>query len=182
MSRLLLVLALTLGLGSHAWAQVTPGGGGGGGGVPTATGVIASSTASPTVQTAAYASGNDIGGLITLTGAVAVRGYIQNTSITMADSQTPTLDVFFFNANPTGSTITDKTNIAIATADLPKVIGIAHVSDCSSGSAPTICQAQNLAMPYQLASGTTYYIAIVARNAITPTVVVWNVAVGTVLQ
>src|SRR5690349_8581215 len=79
----------------------------------------------PTVQAAAYSSGNVIGGLLTFAGAARVAagsGIIQTAMVSFTSGVQPSLDFVFFNASPTGSTITDKTAIAVANADVGKII------------------------------------------------------------
>lgn len=134
-----------------------------------------------TVQTATYSSGNVMGGLLSFT-AIRQNGYAQSFTLTTPTAQAPTLDLILFNANPTTSTITDKTAIAISAADQGKIIGVVHVSDCGGYSTPTVCQTQNLAMPYSLASGTTMYGALVTRSAITPGGTSWPVSLRTMVQ
>lgn len=128
----------------------------------------------PTVQAAAYAAGNVIGGLLTLTGAAragAGSGLIQSVAASFKSGVAPTsLDVVFFSANPSGSTLTDKTAIAVVAADIAKVIGVAHLTDTTllGASAPSLLQAQLQTMPFFIA-GTALFAAVVTRSAITLT-------------
>jgi hypothetical protein len=118
----------------------------------------------------AYTSGNAVGGLITLANASRVSagsGLIQSIIVNSKSAQTTQIDVVLFNANPSGSTCTDKTAISVAAADFDKVLGVAHVTDWTSLGTPSVGQAQNLAMPFALASGTSLYGCPVTRS--TPT-------------
>lgn len=124
----------------------------------------------------AYASGNAIGGLMTISGAARVSGssgasgtsgLLQSVVMNIKSAQTTPVDIFIFNANPTGTTCTDKSAIAIAAADFDKVLGVVHMTDFTSGGTPSDGQAQNLAMPYALTSATTIYACAVTRS--TPT-------------
>lgn len=124
----------------------------------------------------AYASGNAIGGLMTLVnaarvsganGAAGTSGLLQSVTMNTKSAQTTQVDVVMFNANPTGTTCTDKTAFAVAAADFDKVSGVAHMTDFTSLGTPSVGQAQNLAMPYALASSTTLYACAVTRS--TPT-------------
>lgn len=128
-------------------------------------------TVAQTVTAAsAYASGNAIGGLITVANVARISGgsgLLQSISVSMKSAQTGQIDVVYFNANPTGSTCTDKVAFSVAAADFDKVLGVAHVTDWTSLGTPSVGQAQNLAMPFALASGTTLYACAVTRS--TPT-------------
>jgi hypothetical protein len=124
----------------------------------------------------AYTSGNAVGGLITIAnaarvsgsaGASGTSGLLQSVSVDAKSAQTTQMDLLLFNANPSGTTCTDKTALAVAAADWNKWIGTAHITDWTSGGTPSMGQAQNLAMPYVLASSTTLYGCLVTRS--TPT-------------
>lgn len=131
-------------------------------------------TSTPTVQAAAYATGNAVGGLITLANATRYQasGIIQSVATSFVSGVVPNVDVILFSANPTGSTITDKTQIAIATADLTKVVAVIHLTDSTllGTSAPSYVQALQQAVPFQVtANTTTLYAAVVMRSAATLT-------------
>lgn len=134
-------------------------------------GFTGSAAAAPTVTASSYSAGTSIGGLLTLSGLVRAgqtSGMLQKAVVSFADAQTPALDLILFNANPTGSTITDHTAVAVAAADLPKVIGVMHVNDCVAAGTPTICQAQQQAMSFaSAASGGSLYGVLIPRAAIT---------------
>jgi hypothetical protein len=118
----------------------------------------------------AYTSGNAVGGLMTIANATRVSagsGLLQSVVSNMKSAQTTQIDVFIFNANPTGSTCTDKTAFSVAAADFDKILGVASITTWFSAGTPSVGQAQNLAMPYALASGTTLYACAVTRS--TPT-------------
>jgi hypothetical protein len=123
-----------------------------------------------TVTAASYSAGNCVGGLITIPNAVRIAGesgMLQSVTVNSKSNQTSQFDAVMFNSNPTTSTITDKTNIAVSAADYNKSFGAAHVTDWTNLGTPSLGQAQNLAMPYVPPSGTTIYAALVARG--TPT-------------
>lgn len=124
----------------------------------------------------AYATGNAIGGLMTITGAARVSGtsgasgtggLLQSVGANFKDAQTTPIDVFVFKANPSGSTCTDKTAFALATADFDKVLGVVHMNDFTAGNTASFGQTQNLAMPYTLSSATSLFACAVTRS--TPT-------------
>lgn len=131
----------------------------------------------------AYTAGDAIGGLMTIAGASRVSGslgaagtggIIQQVAANSKSLQTTQVDVFIFNSNPTGSTCTNKTAFALATADFDKVIGVASIPGTAAnnsgwfgGGTGSVGQANNLAMAFDLASATSIYACAVARG--TPT-------------
>lgn len=133
-------------------------------------------TVAQTVTAAQYAAGNCVGGLITFataarvsgaSGASGTGGIIASVIIDCKSAQTTQMDVLFFNADPSsGSTITDKTAIAIATAQWQTMIGVAHVADWTSAGTPSVGQSL-VSIPYSLASATSLFAVIVTRA--TPT-------------
>lgn len=141
------------------------------GGVPTGA-VQSQVTATPTVTAAsAYASGNSVGGLQTFAGAVLTNGngtgLLQKVVINYKSLQTAQTDLLIFNANPSGTTVTDKTAFSLATADFSKLIGVVHVTDCTALGTPSVCMAGNLALPVKTATGTSLFGVLVTRG--TPT-------------
>lgn len=131
----------------------------------------------------AYTSGNAIGGLMTIAnaarvsgslGAAGTGGIIQQVVANSKSLQTTQVDVFLFNSNPSGSTCTDKTAFVLATADFDKVIGVASIPGTAAnnsgwfgGGTGSVGQANNLAMAFDLASGTSVFACAVTRG--TPT-------------
>ena len=128
-------------------------------------------TATPTVSTSAYSTGDNVGGKITLTDVCRANlgsGLIQSVVITSKSVQTATFDVIFFNADPSGSTFTDNGAQGVVDADLSKIIGVAQCTTVVALSAESIHQATSLALPFALSGGsTTLYACIVVRG--TPT-------------
>jgi hypothetical protein len=125
----------------------------------------------PTVSAApAYTSGDVMGGLLTF--ATATRqaggdGLIQSVTVHFKTAQTAPADFFWCNSNPLASTtLTDNAALAVNAADFA-ACRVVHVTDCTSmgASGPTVCQAENLALPYGLATGTTGYGFLVTRGA-----------------
>lgn len=132
-------------------------------------------TAAPTVTaSSAYASGNAVGSLQTLSSALRQQtvgglgtAILQRVQVNFKSAQTAQTDIILFSASPSSTTVTDKSAIAIATADFDKVIGVIHVSDCTAQGTPSSCQANNLAIPVYNASGSALYAVAVTRG--TPT-------------
>jgi hypothetical protein len=75
---------------------------------------------------AAYTAGNAVGGKITFSNAFrsgVYSGAIQDAWVTDAGNQQSTYELILFRNNPTGTTVTDKTALTIAAADLNKTAG-----------------------------------------------------------
>ena len=129
----------------------------------------------PTVtgDTAAYATGDNVGGLLTMqdvTLSEAGSGVIRFVQIMSKSLQTATFDVIFFNASPAASTFTNNAAQDIADADLPYVIGVMQCATVVALSGASIHQSGSVngnGIPFRLASGRVLYAAIVVRG--TPT-------------
>ena len=78
---------------------------------------------------------------------------------------TPAVDLVLFSANPTGSTITDHSAVAIVAADLGKVVGVMHLTDATALGSTSVMQSQQQALPFILAAGSsTLYATIITRS------------------
>ena len=126
----------------------------------------------PVVQAAAYAAGASIGGLMTFQNASdtgAGSALIQGASVTFASGVIPTMDMVLFTSAPAGGTITDRVVVAIAAADLGKVVGVLHLADTTllGAAAPSIVQTTAAVMPFDLTVGTSVYGVLIARSAVT---------------
>jgi hypothetical protein len=133
------------------------------------------SSVSPTITASAYTSGMVIGGLLTFTGALRNAkgtGVLQSISANFSSNIfSQGLVVFFFSANPSSSTFTDKTTPAIATADAGKMLGYVALSSYTSalGSNHT-CYFQNqINMILSAASSGTIYAVVISTAGVTPT-------------
>lgn len=118
----------------------------------------------------AYASGDAVGGKLTLTDVVANQtawAEIVHVAICSDVLSAVPFDVIFFDADPAATTFTDNGALDIAKADLPKVIGVAHCSDVTALSGASIHQTTNLSLVFRAAVGTRIFAAIVIRGAIT---------------
>ena len=129
-------------------------------------------TLNPTITASAspdYSTGDNLGGLLTLTDAVPPGkewGEIVSVVICSDVAFTGPFDVVFFNANPSGSTFTDNAAQDVVKADLAKIIGVAHCSDVTALSGASIHQTTNLQLPFRLAAGGALYAAIVIRGTL----------------
>jgi hypothetical protein len=78
----------------------------------------------PTIQNAAYASGNAVGALQSVSVFRTTNqpsGVLNALLLAWKGTETTPLTFFVFDTNPTGSTCTDKTAFSLATADIPKL-------------------------------------------------------------
>lgn len=126
-----------------------------------------------TTSNATVTTGKAIGGLQTLANAVRVSsslgasgtsGIIQSVLLTFKDAiGTIPMDVYYFNASPTGSTCTDNTTFALVDADRDKTVFIAHVTDWTASNTAAIGQAGNMAIPFGLSSATSLFACVVTR-------------------
>lgn len=127
-----------------------------------------------TTSNATVTTGQSIGGIQTLTNAVRVSGalgasgtsgIIQSVVLTFLDAVgSGPLDVYFYNATvTTGSNCANATTFVLQTADRTNVLGVAHVTDFTSSNTAVVAQANNLAIPFGLASATSLFACVVAR-------------------
>jgi hypothetical protein len=126
----------------------------------------------PVVQAAAYAVGASIGGLLAFQNAApraAGSAIAQSATVTFASGVIPTMDLVLFESAPSGGTITDRVAVAIAPADLLRVIGVLHLNDTTllGIAAPSVVQATTAVMPMRLPSGMTVYGVLITRTAVT---------------
>lgn len=120
----------------------------------------------------AYSAGNCVGGLMTLSPMVRRAGGsgILN-SVTLRDKagQAGTYDIFLFDATPSATTTTDKTAVAVNTADLAKIVGVITLAAVKLGAASTmgVTTLASINMSFKVNSGTDLFAILVARG--TPT-------------
>lgn len=134
--------------------------------------VFADISVTPTVTaSSAYSTGNAVGNLITISGAVAKAGYggrIEEVTLYSKSSQSGEIDfVWCGSQNPTGSTITDKTAVSIASADFNKCRTVAQLTNWQSFGTTSVVTSGQLATPFVIGTGTSGYGFLIARS--TPT-------------
>ena len=117
-----------------------------------------------TCEAAAYATGDLVGGKLTLT-SLGDDGLITGARITSKSLQTCFFDIILFNDNPSGSTFTENGAFDVADADLSKVLGVLHLNDVSALSGASVHQMIGNPLSYVLTGATTGYAAIVIRGA-----------------
>lgn len=127
-----------------------------------------------TTTNATITTGQSIGGIQTLANAVRVSGalgasgtsgIIQSLTVTFTDAVgAGPLDVYFYNATvTTGSNCQNATAFVLQNGDRDKVLGIAHVTDFTASNTAAVAQANNLAIPFGLASSTSLFACVVGR-------------------
>lgn len=155
---------LSLLIALPAIAQTAPAGG-----LPGARNLRCDATQTVTASSA-YSSGNAVGGKITCTDmalAAGRGGIIQSVIVRDKAGQNVPYDLFVLDADPSATTVTDKSAVAINTADLAKVIGVVQTSGTILGAASTmgVSPAAGLGLAYKLSSGTSLYFILVTRGA-----------------
>ena len=132
----------------------------------------------PTIQAAAYASGNVIGGKQT----VSVFRTTGQPSATLAQfllgwagTETVAITVYLFSKNPTGSTITDKAAFVLAAADAQYLAAAPFTLTAAAPGAGTTqtFASQSLSLSVQNRDSTAtqnLYVVLVVGGAVTPAV------------
>lgn len=124
----------------------------------------------PTLDTGAYATGDLMGGKLSVAGAASASGgsgKILSVVVVDDDKQLGALTIQCFAADPTNTTHTDQAAFAPADADLATAIASVDVlsTDYQSYSTNSVASRYNLNIPYDLATGTTLYCDLVSRDA-----------------
>lgn len=124
-----------------------------------------------TVEAAAYAAGDLIGGKLSITvppwAAGGGAGFlIQSVAVVDQAKQSAALDVLFFNEDPSATTFTENAPLDVADGDMGKIVGFASLSVYTALNDNSFGLIGNLALPCVLAAGgSTLYAAIVSRGA-----------------
>jgi len=121
----------------------------------------------------AYAAGDAIGSVITLSD-VFLNASGQSTLMSVAigdgNSQAQDLEILVFDSNPTGSTITDNAAVSISSDELSLSCGSVLVSsaDYKAYATNSVATVRNIGMPVWNNNGTAnLYLVVVSRG--TPT-------------
>lgn len=117
-----------------------------------------------------YTSRNAVGGKITFANAVrtaAGGGVVQACALTDKAGQSVAYDLFLFDADPSSTTVTDKSAVAVNTGDLTKAIGVVQFAGISLGAASTmgVFTSAGLGLSFSLPSGTSLYGILVVTGA-----------------
>ena len=121
----------------------------------------------------AYASGDLIGGKITLSNAVrsgVQTGTIKGIVIVDDDEESGAVDLIFFDTNPSGTTFTNDVEFDIADADLENCIGGVSISTYMVFKDNAVASLFTTEIPFRLPEATTsLYAALVSRDTKTYT-------------
>lgn len=114
--------------------------------------IIYSAQVVPVINTAIYASGDALGGLLTLNNICEEsRGSMMVGGIVLADLAKLNIatDVIFFSANPSLTTITNNSPLDIADGDITKVIGAVNIAagDYFSFNDNSVAVVKNVNLP-----------------------------------
>lgn len=128
-------------------------------------------SATPTVDTSAYATGDLIGGKLTFSPAAGSStkgtGYIVSANITDKADQSVDLELVLFRSNPTTTTFTDQAAFDPSDADLANVVAVISLPAATTFFTYNdngVHFLGSLAIPFR---GITLYGALVSRG--TPT-------------
>lgn len=119
----------------------------------------------------AYSANDTIGGILTLSNAVrqaGAPGIILQVGVHSKSVQTGNLDVLFFKATPSNSTVADNGALAIDDADGAKLIGVVHLDDVTSLGLGSYHQG-GTNLPFIPTSGVDIFAIIVDRTGMTLT-------------
>lgn len=132
-------------------------------------------TVTPTVQAAAYATGDLIGGKQTIAGAALAdygTGRIKSVTLISSTAFTVDLHVIFFTADPSGTTFTENGAINIVAADAAKVCGSVLLDQSAIGvdlGTPDVLHLGGLDIPYEITeAGSSLYACMRIGGAHTP--------------
>lgn len=125
----------------------------------------------PTIQNAAYVSGNCMGGFQTVSVARTSggSGLINKFILVSQGGLATTKQIYIFSTNPSGSTCTDKSTFTLAAADMGKLIGtFALTPSAPTGTTRSEAENANMATDFVTSGNTNIYVAIVETASETP--------------
>lgn len=135
-------------------------------------GLLSTVAVTPTVEaTPDYSTGDVIGGVMTFASilrADAATGYLTSVRIATKILNVVQIDALIFNANPSGSTVTENGAFAIAVADIPKLKGVVEIEagDWIATGAASSVGYKECRVPLTGAAADDIYIVLVARGTI----------------
>lgn len=125
----------------------------------------------PTIQAAAYAAGNCMGGFqaITVTGTAGATGTLHSFQIQSKAGLATAKQIYVFTSNPSSSTCTDKGTFTIASADRAKLLSTFSVTPAiPSGDTGSYGEATGMGRAFATSGNGNLYIAVVETAAETP--------------
>lgn len=130
-------------------------------------------TVTPTIDTAPYSSGDSVGGPLTVieSGRFSSQVVIlENLVISDQSDQKAAMQIFFFDDNPSGATLTNNAAAAFTAADIAKIAGRLAVAGADFVTLPTgmaTASYKNLGLIVKPAADGKIYLAMVTTG--TPT-------------
>lgn len=122
-------------------------------------------TVVPTIDTNIYASGDALGGKLTVTTLNSpISAIISDVIITDLDAEAEDIDVVFFSQDPSATTVTNNVAVDIADADADEIICTVEVRDHVTFADNGVSFATNQNCPFV---GSTLYAVMIVRG--TPT-------------
>lgn len=117
-----------------------------------------------TIATTAYTAGDQVGTQFTLADAARISGgggMIRSVILTSAADIIGAYDVVFTRSSITLAS--DNAAYAISDSDAKAVVGIAQLNGAFDIGNNRVCQAFNLAIPYDCSGGTSLYAGLITR-------------------
>lgn len=129
----------------------------------------------PTIQAAAYALGDLVGGKQAFANAARVAdsigGIIEFLLIADNANVGQPFDLVFFDSDPSATTFTENEALDIADVDLDKVLAVVRLTATTATDfqafVDNAVHYKQVAIPYVTAGGTTLFLAMLARGAMT---------------
>jgi hypothetical protein len=139
----------------------------------TASSSITNAQVAPATTAAAYAAGTVLGGIMSFT-AQPNTGLVEMATLVLnSGSFAGTIDLFLFNAAPTGGGCVDNAAFALTSTDYSKLMGVVQLTTVASlGGAKALVQGSSLGASFGplAAAGTTIFaVAVVRGSAVTLT-------------
>jgi hypothetical protein len=126
----------------------------------------------PAIDTAIYASGDLIGGKLTLSNACPLGqsgGLITDLVLVDQDNEKSAIDVVFWRKNPSNTTFTDQAPFDCHDTDMLELVGVVSIAaaDYVSFADNAVATKESLALAFVPEDGRTLYACLVSRG--TPT-------------
>lgn len=126
-------------------------------------------TPTHTVDTAVYAAGDTVGGIITIVNAFRASGkeaILQSIHILDRSNQKPTGNLLFFNASPSAATTTDNAAFVYSTDDLKEVARVQiTAADYATINSKATANLSNLGRQVYATTGTSLFVVFVTDGA-----------------
>lgn len=130
-------------------------------------------TATPTIDTNIYASGDVLGTTISVTSAElrdSSVSILQGISVTDISNQNAAIDFMFFNAALTGGTYTNNAALVLSEADKRAFLKLVSVTSYNTVSSSGFAQAEGINLPVEVSA----QLSILAIVKATPTYLAAN--------